>query len=118
MRIFGFGEDRRQHERVPTQDTTTEFGQVMDLSESGAKLYRKGSEGCAVDDRLDFDIRQGEIVLDVQGVIVRVEELGFRRYEIGVQFEALNEQDRVIIRLLQQPEIAEQACPLVFVAAA
>jgi len=118
MGIFGFNQDRRKHQRVPTRHTSTEFGQVLDLSESGAKLYRKGSEGCCVGDTLEFDIRQGTIALCVQATVIRVEELGFKRYEIGVHFESLNHQDRVIIRLLQQPEIAEQSCPLVFVAAA
>jgi hypothetical protein len=118
MGLFSIGsKDRRRHQRVPTPGTAAMFGDVMDLSESGACLFRKGNPGCAVGDDVDLDIRQGVTELHIRGKVVRIGELGFRRYEVGVEFQEIGPAEAAVIRLLQQPELCEQIGPRAYLAA-
>jgi len=118
MGIFSIGgKDRRRHPRVPTPGTAAMFGDVMDLSGSGARLFRKGNPGCAVGDDVDLDIRQGVTELHIRGKVVRIDELGFRRYEVGVAFEQVGPAESAVIRLLQEPGLCEQIGPRAYLAA-
>ena len=118
MGFFGLGNrDRRQHPRVPTPGATTLFGDVMDLSESGACLFRKGTPGCTVGDEVTLDIRQGVTELHIRGTVVRVGELGFKRYEVGVAFAPLGPAEALVIRMLQKPGLSEQVGPRAYLAA-
>ncbi len=119
MGFFGLGggSERRRHERVATARTASAFGQVLDLSESGACLFRKGSEGCTLGETITLDIRQGPIDCQLVATVVRIRELGFKRYEVGVAFSELGPAERAAIRVLQQPHIAEQSGPRAYVAA-
>lgn len=116
MALFSF-RDRRTHPRVPTPDAASMFGDVMDLSESGACLFRKGTPACRVGEPLTLDIRQGAIELHLRASVVRIGELGYKRYEIGVSFENVGPAEATLIRLLQQPGLTEQIGPRAFRAA-
>ncbi len=118
MGFFGLGHrDRRQHPRVRTPGATTMFGDVMDLSESGACVFRKGTPGCAVGDEVTLDIRQGVTELHIRGQVVRVGELGFKRFEVGVAFTQISPAEAIVIRMLQKPGLSEQVGPRAYLAA-
>ena len=118
MKLFGrSSEDRRRHERVSLLGTATMLGDVLDLSESGARLFCKGTVGCELDQEMGLEIAQATTSLKVDVRVVRIAELGFKRYEVGLEFVSLNDEQLATIRALQQPGISEQVCPRAYLAA-
>ncbi|MEM8739255.1 MAG: PilZ domain-containing protein [Planctomycetota bacterium] len=93
----------RRHPRQAVQGVSTPFGQVIDVSESGACVFRKGATVFNVGDQVVFQVREPGLTLDLKSRIVRSEPLGLRRYEVGLEFIDPAPEDRVaLIQLMTQ----------------
>lgn len=93
----------RRHHRQRLRGVTTPFGQVLDLSESGACIFRKGA--CPVEEGqvVDLEMVDGGIELDLRARVVRTQSLGLRRMEVGVEFlDPTDDERRLIAQLIAQ----------------
>jgi len=87
----------RRHHRHRLRGVPTPFGQVLDLSESGACLFRKGDCSVEVGQQVNLDITDGGIELKLKVLVVRTQSLGVRRLEVGVEFLNVSDEDRQLI---------------------
>ncbi|MHC4447508.1 MAG: ATP-binding protein, partial [Planctomycetota bacterium] len=84
--------DRRLYPRLPQASVLTNFGPVLDLSLSGARIRcSRALEGI-----VDVDLMASEETLFLQAEVVWTKRIGFRKYEAGLRF------------LEVTPDIAEQ----------
>ncbi|MEM1109285.1 MAG: PilZ domain-containing protein [Planctomycetota bacterium] len=90
----------RRHPRQRLRGLSTPFGEVLDLSESGACLFRKGDCPVEVGQAVTLAIADGGIELQLQARVVRTQPLGLRRLEVGVEFIELTDQNRLQIAQL------------------
>lgn len=67
---------------------------MLDLSESGACIFRKGACSVVVGQQIDLEITDGGIELELKALVVRTQTLGVRRLEVGVEFLNLSDEDR------------------------
>ncbi|MEM6457987.1 MAG: PilZ domain-containing protein [Planctomycetota bacterium] len=88
----------RRHRRQRLMGLETPFGQVLDLSDSGALLFRKGDEPPAVGSELSLELADGTERVAVRARVVRTQALGLRRYEVGVAFLSLDDAQLGLIR--------------------
>lgn len=88
----------RRHARRRAANLTTPFGQVMDLSESGACVFRKGSLHLRIGQQIALRISDGIVTLDLTAQIIRIKPWGIRRAELGLNFLNLHAIDRQRIR--------------------
>lgn len=77
---------RRRSERKALRGVTSPFGQVLNLSLSGACLFRKGAPSLDVGQETRLTIRQEEMDLTLDVRVVRIDKLGLRRSEVGIEF--------------------------------
>ncbi|MEM9881736.1 MAG: PilZ domain-containing protein [Planctomycetota bacterium] len=91
---------KRRHRRQRLMGLETPFGQVLDLSDSGALLFRKGDEPPAVGSGLSLELADGAERVALRVRVVRVQALGLRRYEVGVAFLGLDDAQLQLIRLI------------------
>ncbi len=90
----------RRHHRQRLRGVATPFGQVLDLSESGACLFRKGDCTIDIGQTVTLEIVDGNLELQLRAQIVRTQSLGLRRMEVGVEFLDLTDDDRTLIAQL------------------
>ncbi|MEO0515261.1 MAG: PilZ domain-containing protein [Planctomycetota bacterium] len=90
----------RRHHRQRLRGVATPFGQVLDLSESGACLFRKGNCPVEIGQIVDLEIVDGSVELQLRAQVVRTQSLGLRRMEVGVEFLDLTDDDRRLIAQL------------------
>lgn len=91
---------RRRHPRRSPRGLSTPFGQVLDLSESGACVFRKGSSIVEPGEIITLQISDGETELHLRARVVQTQPLGLRRRIVGVAFIDLAEFERDSIRRL------------------
>ncbi|MEO0965014.1 MAG: PilZ domain-containing protein [Planctomycetota bacterium] len=93
--------ERRGHRRVRVPDLSSPFGEVVDLSLSGMKVFRKGGNPPAIGDRLEATLEHGLGSVAVTAEVVWVEDVGLRRRLIGCRFvDPTAEQEATLGRLI------------------
>jgi hypothetical protein len=111
------GADRRKMPRVPTQGLTTPYGEVMNLSVGGLALFRKGSLGVHLGQRLTVRLEHEGSVIQLDGRVQRVRPMGLFRHEIGLRFVDLMPQTvHQLDELLKQ--LNDQVAPRLWIEAA
>jgi len=76
------------------------FGEVVDLSASGIRVFRNGSMKWKVGDRIPLVLRWKEDAVEVTAEVLRVRRLGFRRFDVGLSFvEISGEVQEAIVKL-------------------
>ncbi|MEM9418903.1 MAG: PilZ domain-containing protein [Planctomycetota bacterium] len=106
------GSNRRRHRRQSFNNHDTPFGQVLDISESGACIFRKGDRPVEVGQFITLQVDSRPYPLLLQARVVRIQPVGLRRHEIGVEFVNLSDQNRLrLIQLMTQssPEFSPRA---------
>ena len=101
--------DRRRHARSATRGMKTPFGVITDLSEYGARVYRKGSLKVAVGQEVVLKVREATIRLDLPARVSRCTHCGFWRTEVGLEFLDTTAEQRQSLRILMDytsPEIS------------
>ena len=96
----------RRHRRQKLPGLSTPFGQIMDVSESGACIYHKGRTTVRVGQSVLPQVRHGQIELNLSARLVRIQPLGFRRLEVGVEFLDLDDNEKEGLR-----QLAAEASP-------
>ena len=102
MSFNPFHTDRRREPRQMTTNLGTPFGKVLDLSPDGALLFRKGVVQVEPGDELALHLEENGIELDLLCRVVRVSQVGLRRYEVGVEFIGTREAERYLLRAVMR----------------
>ena len=92
--------ERRKHARFRLPGISTEFGEVVNFSETGFAIFRKGALDINIGGELKLAVAFDGQIRQVTGKIVRLEELAVRRWEIGLELTDLTDADREWLRSL------------------
>lgn len=84
-------ENRRSAGRLRTDFLRSNFGPVLDLSRSGAKVGLLLRRPPATGQKLMLVLKAGEVTERVQAEIVRVQTIKKGYHEIGLRFENLDD---------------------------
>ena len=89
-----YGPDASRHGRLRTEKLRTVLGEVADLSASGLRLCCKGKCRVNADQQLELKLQALEEQVVVTGRVVWTSKTGFRRYELGVEFVDLTDEQK------------------------
>lgn len=76
----------RRHGRVRAQTINCELGTVLDLSASGVRVRHKGRLKLRIGDQMAVSIRSGAFRTHVDARIIWLKKIGFRTFELGLEF--------------------------------
>ena len=106
----------RRHQRRRLRSVDTPFGVILDISESGACVFHKGSAKVRVGDGMKLQVRHNGQTLDLDVRVVRTQTLGVSRLEVGVEFLSLDDEKRRALRALAETQDTDYS-PSVWLAA-
>lgn len=109
--------ERRENQRIKTRGLSTPFGEVMDLSESGIGVFRKGSVACSIGDTVSVYLAHGSYEIDLTAKCVRISRVGLFRHEIGFAFVNIDQATRDEICALMNSAGIELSSPRCWIAA-
>ena len=109
--------ERREHTRFKALGLSTPFGEVMDVSDSGLGVFRKGSVSCSVGDEVTLFISHGSGEVELNARVARIEYVGLFRHEIGFEFVDADEETLTRLWSLTDSACSEFAGPRCYVAA-
>lgn len=87
-------DNRRRHGRLKTEGTESSLGSVMDMSASGMRVHRKGALPVAEGEKFRVDVQIDKEIMAIDVVVRRVRKLGRRKFEFGLEFINLSDEDR------------------------
>ncbi len=102
MPIEAVANNRRRHGRLRCDDLECSLGQVLDLSQSGMRVERRGRKIGSVGEAFAIRLAYGECELVLPCKIVRLDRLGFRRHSYGLEFAPLPAETQQTLRHLAQ----------------
>jgi len=82
--------ERRRHERLGTSSLVCLLGEVLNISESGAMIHHRGGMTRKVGDHFTALLRHEGHAVIVHMKLVRCERVGYRRYNLGVEFQGVD----------------------------
>ncbi|MEO0476058.1 MAG: PilZ domain-containing protein [Planctomycetota bacterium] len=109
--------ERRQHTRFKALGLSTPFGEVMDVSDSGIGVFRKGRVSCSVGDEVQLYLSHGSTEIELEARVARIEYVGLFRHEIGFEFVNVNEETLTRLWSLTDSACSEFTGPRCYVAA-
>ncbi|MFK7790500.1 MAG: PilZ domain-containing protein [Phycisphaeraceae bacterium] len=109
--------ERRQNMRLKTRGLCTPFGEVMDISDSGMGVFRKGRVVCAVGDEVKLYLSHDATEIELNARVVRVSNVGLFRHEIGFEFIAISEETLTELWCMTDSACSEFTGPRCFIAA-
>lgn len=109
--------DRRKQPRLKTLGLSTPFGEVIDISDSGLGVFRKGRVQVAVGDTVTLHLQNESIEAELTARVVRIEPAGLFRHEIGFEFIGVDEETLTKVWSLADSACCEYTCPRCWVAA-
>lgn len=87
-------DNRRRHGRLKTEGTESSLGSVVDMSASGMRVHRKGALPVAEGEKFRVDVQIDKEVMAIDVIVRRVRKLGRRKFEFGLEFINLSDEDR------------------------
>lgn len=92
--------DRRRHERLKTRGLLCLLGEVLDVSEGGALIHHRGRQDRKIGECFTAMLRHESHTVVVQMRLARIEKVGYRRHNYGVEFVGLDDHQRAEIGLM------------------
>lgn len=102
QRGSGGGDPRRRVERHPSTEVSSDLGEVLDLSESGARIACKGKPPFQVGYGSTIQIRTADGAVTLPVRVVWIRRKGLRTHHVGVQFSELSSALQALLRTLAQ----------------
>ncbi|WP_432798181.1 PilZ domain-containing protein [Poriferisphaera sp. WC338] len=94
-------DDRRRHGRLRCESTKCSMGKVIDLSASGMCIERKGK--CVKEgESFELTIQYDKIQVMFPVIVKRVQKIGFRRYQYGLAFDQIDENQQAVLNQFAQ----------------
>ncbi len=109
--------ERRQSTRLKTLGLSTPYGEVMDISDSGMGVFRKGRVVCAIGDEVKLVLSHGSSDIELNARVARVANVGLFRHEIGFEFIGISEETLTALWSLTDNACSEFSGPRCFIAA-
>lgn len=109
--------DRRKQPRLKALGLSTPYGEVIDISDNGMGVFRKGKVQVEVGDTVSIHLSHESIECDVQARVVRIAPVGAFRHEIGFEFIDADEQTLTRLWSLTDSACSEFTGPRCWVAA-
>lgn len=96
---------------------STPFGEVMDVSDSGIGVFRKGKLNCQVGDEVKLYLSHDATEIELNARVVRISKVGLFRHEIGFEFVGVSEETLTQLWTLTDSACSEFTGPRCYVAA-
>ncbi|MFI4859922.1 MAG: PilZ domain-containing protein [Phycisphaerales bacterium JB063] len=109
--------EQRKNKRYSTFGLTTPYGQITNISDTGLCIFRKGKQELGFGEMLRLVVQHEQAEVVLEGVVIRVQEIGMFRHEIGIEFTEVDAEKLAEIRLLIELGQAESVSPSCFLAA-
>ena len=109
--------DRRQNTRYKALGLSTPFGEVINVSDSGVGVFRKGRVICAIGDTVTVYLSHESKEIELTAKVVRIDNVGLFRHDIGFQFVGIDEGTRDELRAMTQSACNEFTGPRCYIAA-
>jgi c-di-GMP-binding flagellar brake protein YcgR len=109
--------ERRENMRFKALGLSTPFGEVMDISDSGLGIFRKGKVNCQIGDEINVVLRHEDMVIEASARVVRIDKVGMFRHEIGMEFVGINEDTLTKIWSLTDMACSAYTGPRCYIAA-
>ena len=87
--------NRRRHGRLKTEGTESSLGSVVDMSASGMRVHRKGALPVHEGEKFRIDVQIDKEVMAIDVIVRRVRKLGRRKFEFGLEFINMSDQDQI-----------------------
>ena len=109
--------DRRQQPRLRTPGLSTPYGEVMDISDNGIGVFRKGRLNVAVGDTVSIYLSHESDELQITARVARIDKVGLFRHEIGFAFVGVDEDTLTRLWSLADSACSEFTGPRCWIAA-
>ena len=109
--------DRRQNTRFKALGLSTPYGEVIDISDSGLGVYRKGKLACEIGDEVKLYLSHEQTEIELTARVVRIDKVGMFRHEIGFEFVGVDEETLTRVWTLTDSACSEFAGPQCYIAA-
>ena len=96
---------------------STPFGEVIDVSDSGLGVFRKGKVQLSVGDTVTLHLSHESTEVELTARVVRIDPVGLFRHEIGFAFIDADEETLTQIWSLTDSACSEFTGPRCWVAA-
>lgn len=90
-------DEQRRSGRIGQESVRSLLGPVLDLSGGGARILCREAPPIGMMLTVDLRADGDDAVLHLPARVVRVHRLGRRRYDVGLAFEAMDEQARRVV---------------------
>ena len=109
--------ERRQQPRFKTLGLSTAFGEVIDISDSGIGVFRKGKTQVALGETVTLHLSNEGIEVELTARVARIDPAGLFRSEIGFEFVDVDEETLTKVWSLADSACSEFTGPRCWVAA-
>jgi len=109
--------ERRKHTRFKALGLSTPYGEVVDLSDSGIGVFRKGRVDLSVGDTVTLHLSHEQAEVRLEAEVVRIDPVGLFRHEIGFRFVDVDEAGLTELWRLTDSACSEFVGPRCWVAA-
>lgn len=92
--------EKRGFGRLRCDALESSLGEVLDLSSTGLRVKVGRRIDLKSGQELDLDLRLGELAGSFKARVIWVRKVGWRRTEAGVQFDAIDPQQRATLTRL------------------
>jgi hypothetical protein len=99
--------DFRRAGRIRCREVTSNLGEVMNISASGMRLRARGGRPPAENTKLPLRVASPFGSFEVPAKVIWVERAGFRKWDIGVRYEALTKQASDVLQHIARVAPAE-----------
>jgi hypothetical protein len=96
------GRERRRNRRVKSPELRCHFGEVVDMSAAGLRVCCKGPTTVQVGDAFSAHLQHDrlDIELTIKATVSWVENLGIRRFSVGLELIELSEADQLQLEII------------------
>ena len=102
---------------MKTLGLSTPFGEVMDLSDTGMGVFRKGKVQVALGQTVTIQLSHEGTDVQVTARVARIDKVGLFRHEIGFQFINIDEETLTRLWSMTDSACSEFASPHCWIAA-
>jgi len=109
--------DRRQNARFRTLGLSTPFGEVIDISDSGLGVFRKGKVEVNIGDNVTVHLSHENTQIEMAARVVRIDKVGLFRHEIGLEFIGVGEETLTTLWSMADAACSAYTSPRCWIAA-